>query len=98
MAALKTMRPFSWDMRLRLDRGRVSLLPDRIEDYVGAAGAVVRMIDVFVDGLDIARLGFRQAVAASTGRPCYDPARSAEALYLQQFQRSPLVTACDHPL
>ncbi len=54
------------------DRGQVSLLPDRIEDYVGAAAAV-RVIGVFVDGLDITGLGFRRAVAASTGRPGYDP-------------------------
>jgi transposase len=50
----------------------VSLLPDRIEDYLGA-DAVVPMIYAFVDGLDITGLGFRRAVAASTGRPGYEP-------------------------
>lgn len=62
------------------DRGQVSLLPDRIEDYLGA-DAAVRMIDAFVDGLDITGLGFRRAVAASTGRPAYDP-RDLLKLYI----------------
>ncbi|MFS8047230.1 transposase, partial [Rhizobium sp. BR 314] len=46
-------------------------MPARIEDYV-AADAAVRVIDAFVDGLDVAQLGFRRAVEASTGRPPYD--------------------------
>ncbi len=54
------------------DRGQALLLPARIEDYV-AADAPVRVIDAFVDGLDLLGLGFTRAVAASTGRPGYDP-------------------------
>jgi transposase len=54
------------------DRGQASLLPARLEDYV-LQGASVRVIDAFIDGLDLAGLGFCRAVAASTGRPGYDP-------------------------
>lgn len=54
------------------DRQQASLLPPRIEDYVGA-DAPVRVIDAFVDGLDMSGLGFERSVAASTGRPGYDP-------------------------
>ncbi len=39
------------------DRGQTALLPVAIEDYV-AADAPVRVIDAFVDGLDVNGLGF----------------------------------------
>jgi len=35
----------------------------------------VRVIDVFVDELDLAGLGFKGVQAASTGRPVTSPAR-----------------------
>jgi transposase len=54
------------------DRAQSSLLPARIEDYV-AGDAPVRVIDAFVDGLDLSALGFGRAVPAGTGRPGYDP-------------------------
>lgn len=54
------------------DRDQVSLLPARVEDYVGA-DAAVGVIDAFVGGLDLIALGFDRAVPASTGRPGYDP-------------------------
>ncbi|WP_371349407.1 IS1182 family transposase [Ancylobacter sp. IITR112] len=54
------------------DRGQASLLPARIEDYV-AGDAPVRVIDAFVDGLDVEALGFGRAAPAATGRPGYDP-------------------------
>jgi transposase len=54
------------------DRGQASLLPAAIEDYV-AADAPVRVIDAFVDWLDVKGLGFGRSVPAVTGRPSYDP-------------------------
>lgn len=54
------------------DRDQASLLPARVEDYV-AADAPVRVIDAFIDGLDLAVLGFVRSVPAATGRPGYDP-------------------------
>ena len=54
------------------DREQASLLPSRIEDYV-SWDAAVRVIDAFVDGLDLPGLGFVRAVPALTGRPGYDP-------------------------
>jgi hypothetical protein len=38
------------------DRGQAALLPAAIEDYV-AAEAPVRVIDAFVDGLNVGELG-----------------------------------------
>lgn len=55
------------------DRGRVSLLPPRIEDYVGADNPV-RLIDALVDGLDLAALGFSNTDASSgPGQPAFAP-------------------------
>lgn len=65
------------------DRGQVALLPAAIEDYV-AADAAVRVIDAFVDGLDVKRLGFGRSVPACTGRPPYDP-RDLLKLYLYGY-------------
>jgi transposase len=48
------------------DRREVQLLPDCVDDYV-AQESPVRVIDVFVDELDMAALGFGDA--AATVRP-----------------------------
>ena len=65
------------------DRGQAALLPAAIEDYV-AADAPVRVIDAFVDGLDMERLGFGRAIPAATGRPAYDP-RDLLKLYVYGY-------------
>ena len=53
-------------------RDQVSLLPACIDDYV-SPGALVRVVDAFVDSLDLAEMGFARAVAATTGGPGYQP-------------------------
>ncbi|MEE4235405.1 MAG: transposase, partial [Anderseniella sp.] len=55
------------------DRNRVTLFPDRLEDWIDEDNPF-RVIDAFVDGLDLAGLGFERAIAAATGRPGYHPA------------------------
>lgn len=65
------------------DRGQAALLPAAIEDYV-TADAPVRVIDAFVDGLDVAGLGFGRARPAATGRPPYDP-RDLLKLYVYGY-------------
>jgi transposase len=56
-------------------RQQGSLLPPRIEDYVGPDNPV-RAIESFVCALDLSKLGFRHADRGSeeTGQPPYDPA------------------------
>jgi transposase len=55
-------------------RGQSSLLPPRIEDYVGPNNPV-RAIESFVCALDLAKLGFRHADRrVEVGQPPYDPA------------------------
>jgi len=53
-------------------RDQANLLPPCVDDYVGP-GTLVRVVDAFVDSLDLINLGFTRAVAASTGRPGYHP-------------------------
>ena len=53
-------------------REQVMLLPDQLDDYVGADD-LARVIDRFVDEVDAAELRFRLAVPARTGRPGYAP-------------------------
>src|SRR3546814_10743536 len=50
-----------------------TLFPDHLEDFVGEDNAV-RVIDAFIDALDLVDLGFEGAVPATTGRPGYHPA------------------------
>src|SRR3974390_2486718 len=65
------------------DRGQATLLPAAIEDYV-VDHAPVRVIDAFVDGLDVNGLGFGRSVPAATGRPPYDP-RDLLKLYVYGY-------------
>jgi transposase len=54
-------------------REQPSLLPPRIEDYVGPDNPV-RAIDSFVNALDLGKLGFRHAErGVGAGQPPYDP-------------------------
>ena len=53
------------------DRRQATLFPERLDDYV-AEDNPVRVIDVFIDDLDISGLGFKSE-AAGTGRPGYHP-------------------------
>jgi transposase len=55
------------------DRGQATLFPDRLEDWIDEENPV-RVIDVFVDALDLKELGFERAISAATGRPGYHPA------------------------
>jgi len=53
------------------DRGQITFMPDCLEDFV-ASDNPVRVIEAFINSLDMAELGF-QAEAAIEGRPGYDP-------------------------
>lgn len=55
-----------------IDRGQGTLLPERLEDWVGEDNPV-RVIDVFVDELDLGGLGFDRVSPRATGRPGYHP-------------------------
>ena len=55
-----------------MDRGQSTLFPECLEDWI-AEDNPVRVIDVFVDEVDLGALGFGGVDPAVTGRPSYHP-------------------------
>ena len=54
------------------ERDQLLLLPEAVDDYVGADNPV-RFIDAFVEGLDLIDAGFARVQPMATGRPGYAP-------------------------
>src|SRR5476651_1878355 len=72
------------------DRSQSTLFPERLDEYLGEDNPV-RAIDVFVDELDLAKLGFDGVEPEATGRPAYHPATLLKIYvygYLNQMQSS----------
>ena len=55
-----------------VDRSQINLFPECLEDYIGEDNPV-RVVDVFVDELNLGGLGFVRVEAQATGRPGYHP-------------------------
>ncbi len=53
-------------------RSQSTLFPEYLEDWVGDDNPV-RVIDVFVEELDLGEIGFERADPKETGRPGYHP-------------------------
>src|SRR5450759_1830911 len=72
------------------DRMQQTLLPHCLEDYVGEENPV-RVIEVFIEELDLAALGFSGMTPAATGRPAYHPSTLLKIYlygYLNRLQSS----------
>lgn len=72
------------------DRTQSVLFPERLDDWIHEDNTV-RVIDVFVDELDMRKLGFDRAEPAATGRPAYSPATLLKIYvygYLNRVQSS----------
>ena len=54
------------------DRVQSTLLPECLDDWIGDENPV-RVIDAFVDGLDLGKLGFASVQPLDMGRPGYRP-------------------------
>jgi transposase len=73
-----------------MDRGQSTLLPECLEDWIDEDNPV-RVIDAFVDALDLGELGFGGVEAAATGRPAYHPSALLKLYiygYLNRVQSS----------
>ena len=71
-------------------RNQITLMPACLDDYIDTDNPV-RVIDLFVDELDLAELGFDGTTAANTGRPGYHPALLLKIYiygYLNRIQSS----------
>lgn len=72
------------------DRTQSTLLPELLDEYIAAENPV-RVIDIFVDQLELAHLGFAGIAPAQTGRPSYHPAAMLKIYiygYLKGIQSS----------
>jgi transposase len=65
------------------DRRQVTLLPPCLDDYVTEDNPV-RVVEVFIDELDLGALGFEGVVPEATGRPSYHPSTMLK-LYLYGY-------------
>lgn len=73
-----------------VNRSQGLLLPDRLEDYVHEDNPV-RVVDAFVEALDLSALGFEAANREAGGRPAYHPAALLKIYiygYLNRIQSS----------
>ena len=71
-------------------REQLTLLPEAVDDLI-PADHLVRVIDGFVNKLDLAGLGFVRAIPQATGRKPYDPGDLLKLYlygYLNQVQSS----------
>jgi len=72
------------------NRSQRTLFPELLDDYISEENPV-RVIDVFVDELDLLKLGFDQIVPQQTGRPSYHPSTMLKIYvygYLNRIQSS----------
>ena len=65
------------------DRSQVTLLPECLDDYIGEDNPV-RVIDVFVDELNLVELGLERKQPAATGQPGYHPGMLLK-LYIYRY-------------
>ena len=72
------------------DRSQSTLFPECLEDWIGENNPV-RVVDVFVDSLDLSALGFDSVSREAAGRPAYHPAMLLKLYiygYLNRVQSS----------
>jgi transposase len=69
-----------------VDRGQLSLLPESLDQWVDDSNPV-RVIDAFVEALDLDELGFKMVEPADIGRPGYNPALHLK-LYIYGYLNS----------
>ena len=55
------------------DRAQSTLLPECLDDWVDESNPV-RVVDAFVETLDLGKMGFEDIEPSATGRPGYHPA------------------------
>ena len=65
------------------DRNQITLFPEAVDDYI-ASDNPVRVIEAFVNSLDMQELGFQRAMPKNIGRPPYDP-KDLLKLYLYGY-------------
>ena len=71
-------------------RNQITLFPEALDDFVTEENPV-RVVDAFVDELDLRELRFNRVITKNTGRPGYHPAALLKLYiygYLNHIQSS----------
>jgi transposase len=71
-----------------VDRSQSTLFPERLEDFI-AEDNPVRVVDVFVDQLDLRDLEFSGIDPCATGRPAYHPSKLLKLYIYGYLNRIP---------
>lgn len=74
------------------DRHQVTLLPECLDDFIDTDNTV-RVVDVFIDELDLAALGFYGGKACCDGPPLVSPVGALEAVLVRLSQSHPVQPA-----
>ena len=72
------------------NRFQSTLFPESLEDYIAKDNSI-RIVDAFIDTLNLKQLGFEGAEPSATGRPAYQPATMLKIYvygYLNRIQSS----------
>ena len=73
------------------NREQSTLLPESLDEWIDDSNPV-RAVDVFVDGLNLVKLGFDGVVPEATGRPSYHPSA------LLKLGTESRIVLCSEPL
>ena len=71
------------------DCGQSTLLPECVDDFIDESNPV-RVIDAFVDALELGKLGFDCVVPEATGRPSYHPSAQLKLYIYGYLNRVPI--------
>ena len=55
------------------DRKQTALFPSSVDELI-EENNIARLVDVFINSLDLQKFGFLKTLQAEEGRPCYNPA------------------------
>ncbi|MFY2822515.1 transposase, partial [Ruegeria sp. MALMAid1280] len=70
------------------DRSQATLFPDWLEDWIDE-DSPVRVIDLFVDEINLGEIGFHRTAPARTGRPGYHPSVLLKLFIYGYLNRGP---------
>jgi len=68
------------------NRSQSTLFPEMLDDYIAEDNAI-RLIDAFVNKLELKQLGFNRVEASATGQPGYQPATMLKIYVYGYFNR-----------
>lgn len=88
--SVRRMRSSDEAIHSGANRAQLVLMPERLDDFVDEDNPV-RVIDVYVESLNLGHLGFEGVTPCATGRPGYHPSALLKLYLYGYFNRIPRV-------